>query len=340
MYTEDLSEAGFVHAMKAGRAFFGDPYRWKGALDVRALDGFRMGQVVLTDCASHDVLVEVTNVLPDVQVRLLQAEMRDHAGKPYLDPVWTRDETLAGAVVDGVFSDTVSVDTSTPSFVRVEVRDGQGKEMVYSNPLYFVRAVPQQGVAAERVAARLGPVRVYEAEDFRLAGASYDPDQLILHLSGSEAPPGLGRIVIDPGSLGAPGGVAGATNWSYLDGVLELSGFNGTSSAIDVHWGPTGVRPPAPRPSQLGLDPGRPNPFGRGTAIDYALPREGWVRLEVLDTAGRRVRVLALEFQKAGEHRVSWDGRDEGGQDVAAGVYYIRLQHDGKTLVQKAARLR
>lgn len=52
------------------------------------------------------------------------------------------------------------------------------------------------------------------------------------------------------------------------------------------------------------------------------------------------MRVLSLEFQKPGAHRASWDGRDESGGDVAAGVYYIRLQHDGTTLVKKAARLK
>lgn len=340
MWTEDLSEAGFVRSMKSGRAYFGDPYRWKGALDLRTMDGFRMGQVVLTDATEHDLLVEVTNVQPDVSVRLLQAELRDDPPEDYIDPVWLRDETLSADASSGVFSDTVAVDTSMPSFVRIEVRDGEGKEMVFSNPLYFVRDVPGAGVAAERVAARLGEARLFRAENFRLEGASLSELGPVLHLSGDEAPPGTGRIVIDPGALGAPGNVVGAATWNYLGGLLELTGFNGATSTIDVFWGPVGTPLAPSRPVGLGLDSGRPNPFGRGTAIDYTLPREGWVRLEVLDTAGRRVRVLSLEFQRAGSHRASWDGRDESGQDVAAGVYYIRLQHDGKTLVKKAARLR
>ena len=342
MWTEELSEAGFVRSMKSGRAYFGDPYRWQGALDLRTMDGFRMGQVVLTDQNSHDLLVEITNVPVDVSVRLLQAEMRDDPPVDYLDPVWLRDETLVADASSGTFSDTVTVDTSVPSFVRIEAHDVEGQELVFSNPIYFVKSVPGAGIAAERTAARLGDVRLFRCENFRLEDASLSPTGPVLHLSGSEAPPGLGRILIDPGILGAPGNVVGATTWNFTDGVLELTGFAGASSSIDVQWGGVGVGEPTPRPRprELALDSGRPNPFGRGTSIDYTLPREGWVRLEVLDTAGRRVRVLELEFQTAGNHRASWDGRDESGRDVAAGVYYIRLQHDGKTLVKKAARLR
>jgi hypothetical protein len=340
MWTEELSEVGFVRSMKSGRAFFGDPYRWEGALDLRTLDGFRMGQVVLTDADTHDLVVEVTNVPADVSVRLLQVEMREEPPVDYIHPVLLRDEVLAGAVSAGTFSDTVSVDTTAPSFLRIEVSDGLLREMVFSNPLYFVKAVPAAGVATERAALRLGEARLLRAESFRLEGASLSPVGPVLHLSGDEAPAGMGRLVIDAGALGTPGIVVGATTWSYADGVLELSGFSGSGSSIDVLWG--GVEAPvaAPLPANLSLAPGRPNPFGAGTAIEYSLPREGLVRLEVLDTAGRRVSVLVREVQPAGGHRANWDGRDESGNAVAAGVYYIRLQHDREVIVKKAARLR
>jgi hypothetical protein len=340
MYAEEFSEAGFVRSMKSGRAFFGDPYRWQGALDLRTADGFRMGQVVVTDRDVHDLLVEVTDVPPDVEVRLRQAEMRDHPATAYLEPVWLRDEPLDGAVAGGVFADTVSIDTTVPSFVRVEVRDGAAREMVFGNPLHFVREVPVDGIAAERAAARLGPLRVMRAEGFRLTAASWDDDERILHLGGDEAPPGTGRVTIDPGALGEPHSVEGVVAWSVVGGLLELQGFAGAGSAVDVSWGATTVAAGRSAVPALALSPSRPNPFGRGAAFEYALPRGGWVRLEVLDTAGRRVRVLAAEFQRAGGHRAVWDGRDESGRDVAAGVYYVRLEHDGRTLVRKTTRLR
>ena len=46
------------------------------------------------------------------------------------------------------------------------------------------------------------------------------------------------------------------------------------------------------------------------------------------------------DFRPAGRSRLSWDGRDDDGRETAAGVYWVRLEHDGKTLVEKLARLR
>ena len=49
------------------------------------------------------------------------------------------------------------------------------------------------------------------------------------------------------------------------------------------------------------------------------------MQLEIYDVAGRRVRSLVNQSATAGTYRLQWDRRDEGGRDVAAGVYYSRL---------------
>ena len=60
--------------------------------------------------------------------------------------------------------------------------------------------------------------------------------------------------------------------------------------------------------------------------LAYALARAVPVRLAVYDAFGRRVRVLRDgASQDAGEHRLSWDGRDELGRAAAPGVYLARL---------------
>ncbi|MBZ0268959.1 right-handed parallel beta-helix repeat-containing protein [bacterium] len=69
-----------------------------------------------------------------------------------------------------------------------------------------------------------------------------------------------------------------------------------------------------------------PNPFRMQTTIEFELPDAAPVRLAVYDTAGRRVRTLvAGTVHAAGRVAVPWDGRDEAGRPVAAGVYFTRL---------------
>jgi hypothetical protein len=49
------------------------------------------------------------------------------------------------------------------------------------------------------------------------------------------------------------------------------------------------------------------------------------VRLEAFNPAGRRVCLLLNAALPAGTRYLSWNGRDEGGHPLSAGVYWIRL---------------
>jgi hypothetical protein len=69
-----------------------------------------------------------------------------------------------------------------------------------------------------------------------------------------------------------------------------------------------------------------PNPAFRGAGasrIAFTLPRGGRVTIDVLDLRGARVRRVLDEEKGAGRSSAAWDGRDEAGRAVAAGVYFV-----------------
>ena len=68
-----------------------------------------------------------------------------------------------------------------------------------------------------------------------------------------------------------------------------------------------------------------PNPFNPRTTISFDLARAGRVHLDCFDPAGRRVRSLLDVDLPPGQHRVPWDGKDDGGRSLASGVYFLRL---------------
>ena len=71
-----------------------------------------------------------------------------------------------------------------------------------------------------------------------------------------------------------------------------------------------------------------PNPFNASTTISFLIPFRlagEATRLSIYNLAGQLVRVLQPDTQQAGEHRLSWDGRDDLGREVASGVYIYRL---------------
>jgi flagellar hook assembly protein FlgD len=62
-------------------------------------------------------------------------------------------------------------------------------------------------------------------------------------------------------------------------------------------------------------------------AFTLAVPRRA--RLDLYDLSGRRVRALLNVEAPIGETRVRWDGTEENGARVPAGVYFARLDLHG-----------
>jgi len=79
-------------------------------------------------------------------------------------------------------------------------------------------------------------------------------------------------------------------------------------------------------PAEVRLHQNLPNPFNAATLIQYDLPRPGRVKIEVFNILGERVKILIDEFQEAGYRNILWDGRDEGGAEVASGVYFYLIE--------------
>ena len=98
--------------------------------------------------------------------------------------------------------------------------------------------------------------------------------------------------------------------------------------------------PAAARPAQHQLGDAYPNPFNPAVVIplDLATDAAG-VSLTVYDVLGRRVRQVWDGSLEAGPHRFVWDGRDERGKAVAAGVYVYRAEVDGRVEAKKTTKL-
>ncbi len=78
------------------------------------------------------------------------------------------------------------------------------------------------------------------------------------------------------------------------------------------------------------LLPAFPNPFESSTRIAFDLPAGGDLRLGLFDPSGRRLRVLEQAGAAAGRGSFDWDGRSDDGRELAPGVYFYRLERDGR----------
>jgi FlgD Ig-like domain len=78
--------------------------------------------------------------------------------------------------------------------------------------------------------------------------------------------------------------------------------------------------------SQFGLSQNYPNPFNPSTVINYQIAQNSQVNLTVYDILGQKVKTLVNGLQQAGYYNITWDGSNDLGSKVAAGIYFYRLQ--------------
>ncbi len=83
-----------------------------------------------------------------------------------------------------------------------------------------------------------------------------------------------------------------------------------------------------------------PNPFNPRTSIRYELPAAGPVELRIYDPSGRLVRRLASGDESAGAHEIDWDGTDDRGASVAAGIYFVRVSTESREASGKMVLLK
>jgi glucose/arabinose dehydrogenase len=84
-----------------------------------------------------------------------------------------------------------------------------------------------------------------------------------------------------------------------------------------------------------------PAPSSGAVHFSYSLPEPQRVTLVLLDLGGRVVRrLLGPEAQEAGSHTLIWDGRDDRGRSVRAGVYRAVLSAGGRTVARRATVVR
>ena len=79
-------------------------------------------------------------------------------------------------------------------------------------------------------------------------------------------------------------------------------------------------------PTDYKLHSAFPNPFNPTTSINYDLPKNEFVIINVFDLMGREVKTLVNKEQVAGFRSVKWDATNNLGQPVSAGMYIYTIQ--------------
>ena len=110
---------------------------------------------------------------------------------------------------------------------------------------------------------------------------------------------------------------------AYLNNVYFLKSRLAPATVISVDDN-------AVQPEQFELKANYPNPFNPSTTIEFNIPTSGLVELTVYDITGRAVQTLEQGFLTAGNHQVTFTGKN-----LASGTYFYSLKSQGFQDVKK-----
>ena len=79
-------------------------------------------------------------------------------------------------------------------------------------------------------------------------------------------------------------------------------------------------------PNQFKVFNAYPNPFNPVTTLRYQLPEANMVTVTIYDMAGKEVKTLIHQQQTAGVHGIQWNGTNNLGNTVSAGIYLYQVQ--------------
>ncbi len=133
---------------------------------------------------------------------------------------------------------------------------------------------------------------------------------------------------------------ATTTGWHPIV-VYRLSGTAAnTPLSYDFEWSKTGlVTVPPGEGMTLSFAGALPNPVRERTSFGFTLSRPGPARLSIFDLGGRLVRVLGDGSWSAGPHQLEWNVRDDHGEPAAGGIYWARLEAEGRMLTRRMVLL-
>jgi hypothetical protein len=123
--------------------------------------------------------------------------------------------------------------------------------------------------------------------------------------------------------------------WTMYRGNCRRTGYYGDNPA-------TGADPLGDQqgvPVEFGLQQNYPNPFNAQTRIEFSLPEETEISLEIFNVLGQRVVSLIKGVRSPGVHSVTWNGADQDGRTVASGIYFCRLRTDHQVRTRRMVLL-
>ena len=123
------------------------------------------------------------------------------------------------------------------------------------------------------------------------------------------------------------------TNKAVSSTTILTSGFWGSVAQITLSVDDV-------MPEEFSISKAYPNPFNPTVNIDFSIPEESDINIQIFDLLGRNVFNHKQNFNTAGKYRFQWHGVNDLGTPIASGVYFVTIQHKANIFKQKITFLK
>lgn len=126
-----------------------------------------------------------------------------------------------------------------------------------------------------------------------------------------------------------------AINYNFINGAsVKRLGDKSVVTAVDDKY-------PNSTVDKFGLVSNFPNPFNPSTTIEFTLPQQNLVKVEIYNILGSKIATL-IDNQElsAGTKRITWNGKNDKGEQVVSGAYIYRITSGDISISKKMMLLK
>jgi hypothetical protein len=111
-----------------------------------------------------------------------------------------------------------------------------------------------------------------------------------------------------------------------ISGISNPSLSSSSNSVFNISSRTTGINDLSNTVMSYELSQNYPNPFNPSTFIQYSIPQESHVQIDVFNIIGQRITTLVNGIKKPGNYEISWNA-----SNLSSGVYIYSIKAIGNT---------
>lgn len=248
----------------------------------------------------------------------------------YTTPVFDQDLVIDGAIKVTLFVASNRQDTDFAARLSDVYPDG--RSLLMTQGIRRMRFRNSDTNEALMQSGQIYPVTI----ELQNLAITFLPGHRLRLVISSSVYPHFDLNLNNGGALYTSGDTLIATNYIYHETNYPSVVLLPTPLFTNVQ-----AQPSAP-PEGFQLEQNFPNPFGASkiaghpfTTISFQLEKTARIKLTIINLIGQTVRTLAEETLAAGSHLKQWDGRNDAGEGVAAGLYLLRLEYGNQAQLKR-----